>query len=504
MPPKRVTILGAGFAGLSAAATLAKEGYQVKVYDKNAKPGGRAQNFSAQGFTFDMGPTWYWMPDIFEDFFAYFGKKVSDYYELVRISPSYRMFFGKDDYIDLPTSMDEVYDLFEKLEPGSSIKLKKFLADAEYKYNLGIKEIVRKPAKRFSEFLEYRIVSGIFRLDFFKSITTYIKQNFKNHKLIKLLEFPVIFLGATPQNTPALYSLMNYADIKLGTWYPMGGMYSVVNGMVELGKSMGVEYHLGKPVDKINIHNRLAHSIQLNGSAVETDYVIGAADYNHIEANLLDPPYRNYSAKYWENRDMAPSALLFYLGINKKLKNLEHHNLFFDEDFEQHAAEIYNHPTWPTKPALYVSCSSKTDATVAPEGHENLIILIPVAPGLEDTNAIKEHYFEMSIERLEKITGQSIKGHIVYKRFYAQSDFIRDYNSFKGNAYGLANTLRQTAFLKPKIHNRKVRNIFYAGQLTTPGPGVPPTIISGQVAAKEIMKVSPFMNEKQQHHETSF
>ncbi len=489
MANQKIAIIGAGFSGISAASTLAKEGYEVHIYEKNSIPGGRARNFTAQGYTFDMGPTWYWMPDIFENYFSYFNRQVNDYYQLKRVSPSYRTFFGINDYVDLPSSLEEVYKLFESLEKGSSKKLKKFLKDSEYKYNIGINKLVHKPAKSFTEFLDFSVISGALRLDLLKSMSSYIRKNFKHPRLIRLLEFPVIFLGATPKKTPALYSLMNYADLSLGTWYPVGGMYSVVEGMVKLAEELGVHFHYNSPVSRINIKNRNVNYLEINEQKIKADYVIASADYNHIEGILLSEENRNYPDKYWEKRDMAPSALLFYVGVNKRLENLQHHNLFFDTDFDVHASEIYDNPKWPTDPALYVSCSTKTDKSVAPEDSENLIILIPVAPGLKDTDEIKENYYNLSINRLEQLTNQKIKENIVYKRSYAQSNFMEDYNSYKGNAYGLANTLRQTAFLKPKIYNKKVRNLFYSGQLTTPGPGVPPTIISGQVAAKEIVKI---------------
>lgn len=489
MPRKKISIIGAGFSGISAATTLAKEGLEIHVYEKNSKPGGRARNFEEKGFTFDMGPTWYWMPDIFENYFSYFGKNVSEYYQLERVSPSYRTFFGINDYVDLPSALEEVYKLFESLEKGSSDKLKKFLKDSEYKYDVGINKLVKKPAKSITEFFDFSIILSALKLDILKSMTSYIKKNFKHPRIIRLLEFPVIFLGATPKNTPALYSLMNYADISLGTWYPIGGMHSVVEGMVKLAEELGVQFHYNQPVEKIVVEKNLIDSVLINNYQEHTDYVIASADYNYVEKNLLPENLRNYTDDYWENRDMAPSALLYYIGVDKTLDNLQHHNLFFDTDFDVHASEIYDHPKWPSDPALYVSCATKTDKSVAPNNQENLIILIPVAPGLKDTEEIREKYYNLAMNRLEVLTNQKIKEHVIFKRSYAQSNFIEDYNSFKGNAYGLANTLRQTAFLKPKIFNKKIKNLFYAGQLTTPGPGVPPTIISGQVAAKEVIKL---------------
>ncbi len=485
MEKTKINIIGSGFSGISAAANLAFQGYDVDVYEKNSIPGGRARKFEAEGYRFDMGPTWYWMPEVFESFFERFGKKIEDYYELKRVDPGYRMYFGQDDYVDVPADMKELLDLFESMEAGAGKKLEKFLKRAEYKYDIGINKLVHLPGNSYLELVRWDLMKGIVKLDFFKSVSSYVRREFKNPKLRQILEFPVIFLGATPQKTPALYTLMNYADLSLGTWYPVGGMYSVIEGMRKVAEEMGVKFHFDAKVEQIMMDNGKAKGLKVNGEVKESDVIVAAADYHHVEQELLPEKYRRYSEKYWDSRVMAPSSLLFYLGLDKKLKKLEHHNLFFDEDFIAHAREIYDQPKWPTNPAIYVSNNTVTDHGVAPEGHDNLIILIPVAPDLEDTEEIRNRYLDLIIKRLEKNTGQEIGKHIKFKRSYAHRDFLKDYNSYKGNAYGLANTLWQTANLKPRMKS-KVPNLFYTGQLTVPGPGVPPTIISGQVVARQI------------------
>lgn len=486
---KKVIVIGSGFAGLAAATSLADRGYEVTVLEKNSVPGGRARQFEAEGFTFDMGPSWYWMPDVFEAYFGLFGKKPSDYYDLVRLDPSYSVFFGKDDVMEVPARMDELEAMFEHYEPGSSANLRKFLAEAQYKYEVGMNEFVHKPSHSIWEFADLRILLSLFRLQMFQSVSSHIRKLFKNEKLVQLLEFPVLFLGATPEKTPALYSMMNYADMALGTWYPMGGMHKIVEGMVALAEEKGVQLLLNQEVKQIYVPNGHASKVVTADAEYEADVVVGGADYNHVEQQLLDRKHRNYTEKYWSKRVMAPSSLLFYLGVNKRLKNLRHHNLFFDEDFTHHAVEIYEDPQWPTKPLFYVCAPSVTDPSVAPEGKENLFVLIPVAPGLEDNESLREKYYDMVMERLEKLTGQDVREHVIYKRSYAHRDFEKDYHAFKGNAYGLANTLLQTAFLKPKLRSKKVGNLFYTGQLTTPGPGVPPSLISGQVVASEVHKL---------------
>ena len=485
---KQVIVIGAGFAGLTAAALLGQAGYQVKVLEKNEQAGGRARKWSKDGFTFDMGPSWYWMPEVFEEFFQLFGKSVSDYYELKRLDPSYRVYFGKEDFMDIPADMEALETLFERYEAGSTANLREFLRQAAYKYQVGMTDYVFRPSHSFAEFMDLRLIRESFRIQMFSSMRKHVRKYFSNPKLIKVLEFPVLFLGATPANTPALYSMMNHADLTLGTWYPMGGMYKIVEGMVDIAQSQGVEIQLNTTVEKIEVDKGLAKKVITNQGIFEADMVVANSDYHHTEQVLLDQHCRRYSENYWQKRTMSPSSLLFYLGLNTKAENLQHHNLFFDEDFDLHAAEIYENPRWPDKPLFYVSCASVTDPVTAPEGHENMFILIPLAPGLEDSEAQREKYYHIVMDRLEQITGQNIRPHVILNRSYAMRDFEKDYNSFKGNAYGLANTLMQTAFLKPKLRSNKVKNLYYTGQLTVPGPGVPPSIISGRVVANEVVK----------------
>ncbi len=486
---KKVLVIGAGFAGLSAASVLANAGFKVTVIEKNSIPGGRARKFEENGFVYDMGPSWYWLPDVFERFFGLFGKQVSDYYKLLRLDPSYRIFYSKDEIVDVPAGRDNVIELFESIEPGSGIKLDRFLDEAEYKYRLGMTRLAYKPAKSIFEYVEWEVVKGVFKLDVLRSFHSYVRKNFRDPRLWPLLEFPVIFLGATPKKTPALYSLMNYADIGLGTWYPIGGMYEVVQGFEKLAGSLGVEFLYNKPVEKINVSGGRATGVEANGEFHSADYIVGAADYHHIERSLLPEGMANYSEKYWNSREMAPSSLLFYIGLDRKYENLIHHNLMFDEEFQVHSSEIFEQKKWPSRPLLYTSVTSKTDPSVAPEGKENLVVLIPVASGLPDNDETRQKYFNIVMDRLEHLTGEPLREHVIYMKSYAHKDFAADYNAYKGNAYGLGNTLMQTAVLKPSLLSRRVRNLVYAGQLTTPGPGVPPTIISGEVAAGEIIKM---------------
>jgi phytoene desaturase len=481
---KTISIIGSGFSALSAACYLAKAGHNVSVFEKNETVGGRARQLIKDGFTFDIGPSWYWMPDIFEKFFGDFGKSTSDYYQLDKLSPAYKIFFS-DDVITIGDHMDQICEEFERIETGSSKPLRKFIARAQENYDIAINKVVLKPGISPFELVTKETVTRVDR--FFRTISSEVRKNFKNPKLISTLEFPVLFLGAKPNHTPSFYSFMNFADFGLGTWHPKGGMYEIIKAMKSLAESLGVSIYTHSNVEKINVKNGKSIGITVNGKPVHSDVVLSGADYHHSET-LLDKNYRQYSEVYWSKRTFAPSSLLFYVGFDKKLKNAGHHNLFFDTDFEKHAEEIYDNPKWPENPLFYVNFPSVTDESMAPKGCETGFFLIPIAPNLEDTPALRQQYFDIIINRFEKRTNQSVKKHILFKESFCVNDFISEYNSYKGNAYGMANTLMQTAFLRPKLKSKKVDGLYFTGQLTVPGPGVPPSLISGKLVAELIEK----------------
>ncbi len=483
---KNIHIIGSGFSALSASCYLAKQGYNVTVLEKNDTLGGRARQFQKDGFTFDLGPSWYWMPDVFERFFADFGKKPSDYYTLDKLSPGYEVYFGENSSLKISDNLENIYKMFEEEEKGSAKHLKTFLDSAKSNYDTAIKDLVYKPGVSPLELVTTTTVARV--TQFFSTIRKQVRKNIKSSKLIKILEFPVLFLGAKPSNTPAFYNFMNYADFGLGTWHPRGGMYKVVEGMVSLAESLGVNFILNANVEKINTDDAdNVIGLQVNGENIETSLVLSGADYHHTET-LLAQNLRQYSENYWDKKTFAPSSLLFYVGFDKKIENVCHHTLFFDTDFDLHAKEIYDNPQWPTDPLFYANFTSITDKTSAPEGKEAGFFLIPLAPGIEDTEALREEYFHKIMDRFEKLTNQKVKEHVLFNRSFCVNDFKEEYNSYKGNAYGMANTLLQTAFLRPKIKSSKVKNLYFTGQLTVPGPGVPPALISGKIASELIIK----------------
>ncbi|MDM1550576.1 MULTISPECIES: phytoene desaturase family protein [Empedobacter] len=486
---KRIAIIGSGFSGLSAAAYTAKEGHEVHIFEKHNQPGGRARQLKTEeGYVFDMGPSWYWMPDVIQDFFEDFGYTTSSFFELISLNPQFEMIFS-DEKIDVPENFEALKATFEKIEKGAGFQLEKFMKSAKFKYEVGMKDFVHKPCANWSEFISLKIAKSALRLDLLSNFRAYVARYFKDKKLRALMEFPVIFLGASPEKIPALYSLMNYGGYVLGTYYPKGGFYQLVLAMKKVAEEQGANFHFNSNVEKINVKNQKVSSLLINGKIHEFDEVIASSDYHHTET-LLNEEYRNYTADYWRERTFAPSCLIFYLGFNETIPHLKHHTLFFEHNLDLHIDSIYEDKRWPEKPLFYACCSSKTDHSVAPNGKENLFLLMPIATGINDSEFVRQKYLTEMLLRLEKHTGtQDLQSKIDFKKSYCVRDFVSDYNAYGGNAYGLANTLNQTAVLKPKIRNKKLKNLFYTGQLTVPGPGVPPSIISGKIVANEINKI---------------
>lgn len=482
---KTIAIIGSGFSSLAASCYLAQQGNKVTIYEKNPSIGGRARQFKKDGFTFDMGPSWYWMPDVFDRFFSDFNKQTSDYYELIKLNPAYRVYFGINDFISIYDNLEEIKTTFESIEKGSGQKLENFINQAKSNYDIAIKELVYRPGVSPLELITKETALKLNQ--FLGNVSTDIRKKFKNERLIQILEFPVLFLGAKPTKTPSFYNFMNYADFGLGTWHPKTGMFDVIRGIEKLALELGVTIKTNSSIEKIIVENKTASGIVINGQIIKADIILSGADYEHTES-LLEKEHRAYSEKYWQSRIFAPSSLLFFIGFNKKVENISHHALFFDTDFNQHAIDIYDNPKWPEAPLFYANFPSKTDLTAAPDGMETGFFLIPLAPGIEDTKALREEYFEKIITRFEQLTQQEIRNSIIFKESFCKNDFVTDYNAYKGNAYGMANTLLQTAFLRPKLKSKKVRNLYFTGQLTVPGPGVPPALISGKLAAELIQK----------------
>ena len=488
MQNKKVIIVGTGFGGLSAAALIGKEGHDVTVIEKNDHPGGRASIWKKDGFTFDMGPSWYLMPDVFENFFAEFGKKPEDYMDLVRLDPSYRVFFSEDDFVDISKDLEKNLELFEKLEPGAKEKMKEYLEKSEYEYDIAMKDFIYKDYKHLTDFFKPKLIVEGTKLHMFEKLDSFARRYFESEKIRKILEYTIVFLGGSPYDSPALYSLMSHVDFNMGVWFPKGGMGKLAESMHKLAEEQGVKFVFNDPVEKINVENGIAKSVKTNKKTYEADIVVVNSDYAWSEMNLLDKKYQTYKEKYWDKKKIAPSAYLLYIGLDKTLKKFEHHNLYFHPKWVEHFDDIFKEPKWPENFSYYVSCITRTDPKTAPKGCENVFVLIPVAPGLKDTEEIREKYFDKTIDHMEKLAGENIRDHILVKRIFAHNDFSNRYNAYKGTALGLAHTLRQTAIFRPKQKSKKVSNLYYTGHYNHPGIGVPMVIICSQILADTLKK----------------
>jgi phytoene desaturase len=484
-----IAVVGAGFGGLAAAALLAKQGHQVTVLEKNSQAGGRARVYKEKDFSFDMGPSWYLMPDVFEAFFKEFDKIPEDYYDLIRIDPSYRIFFDGEGITDVSADFESNVDLFNSFEKGGGEKLREYLEQAERHYRLAMDEMIYKEYDRIWDLFNGKLALEGFKLPLFNNIDGYVSKWFKNEKSKKILEYSIGFIGGSPQNTPALYYIMNHVDFNLGVWYPAeGGISRVVQAMVDLGIEYGVRFRYDSEVTKLDIEDGKVNKIYFGDDTLEPDILVVNADYPHFEINLLGDKNQSYDVKYWDSRVIAPSALVLYIGLNKKLDKLEHHNLFLTKDWDQGFENVFDpkKARWPETPSYYINVTSKNDDTVAPEGGETIFVLVPLAPDLIDTPEIREKYYHKLVSHIETLAEEPIIGHEIVKKIYSVNDYRKDYNAYKGTALGLTHTLMQTALFRPSHKSRKVDNLYYTGHYTHPGIGMPMCIISSQVLAKTI------------------
>ena len=482
---KKIAVIGAGFGGLTSACLLAKKGYDVTLIEKNETLGGRARLLKKKGFKFDMGPSWYLMPDTINDIFKILGTTANKELKLKRLDPHYKMFF-EDENVCIYKDMEKNYQLFERLEPGITSKIKKYLQDAKYKYDVSLEYFIEKPYLKITDLINYQALKKSKKLDVFKSFQTYLDKEFKSDKIKKILGYTMVFLGGSPKNTPALYSLMSHGDFELGVYYPYGGMNALAKALEKQAKKLNVKIKKNTEIKKILVENKQATYIKTSNQKLKFDKVVVNADYAYAETNLLEKKHQTYTSKYWSKKTIAPSAFIIYLGVNKKLNNLEHHNLVIANDWMKHFNEIFEKPTWPKKPSYYVCCPSKTEKETAPKGCENLFILMPVAAGIKDDEKTRQKYAEILIADLENKIGQKFQENIIVKEIYSHKNFKEDYNAYKGTALGLAQTLFQTALFRPKHKSKKIKNLYYVGQYTNPGIGVPITMLSAKMLTKLI------------------
>ena len=484
-----VVIIGAGIGGIAAAAMLAKGGDDVTIVEKNDSVGGRARVFEKDGFVFDMGPSWYMMPEVFEHFFDLMGEKISDYYNLRKLSPSYRVFLKSDkSHYDFYGDIDKNKETFEKIEPGSGAVLVKFLAKLKLQYSIAYNEFMFKNYNSIFDFLTWSVAKVGWKLPLLKKQKQIIESRFKSEILQKVMQYQMILLGTAPGDCPGIYSMMNYVDFGLGVWYPDGGIWKLPEAMEKIAIKNGVKILKNAPVSQIITENNIAKGIKLeNGENIFADIVISNADITYTDQHLLKEEDRQYTDKYWDSKMLAPSAFILYLGIKDKIPTLEHHNLVFSKDWNKGFEQIFNKPAWPEDPSFYVCAPSKTDSTVAPKDCENLFVLVPIAPGLKYDDNFEKNYTEKILNELESyLNVENIHDRIMFQKTYSVKNFELDYNAYKGTALGLAHTIKQTALFRPNNIHKRIKNLFYVGAGTNPGIGMPICIISAELVYKRI------------------
>lgn len=483
---KEVVVVGAGFAGLSGAAYLARQGFRVTLVEKNEEIGGRARIWNAGDYTFDMGPSWYLMPEVFDRFFSDIGKDRSDYYQLTKLDPSYRVFFENHKPVDISPNLEKTKRAFADLETQGDQKLESYLKQAEYKYSVAIKEFLYKEYTSVFDFLNKRMLTEGLKLNVFQNLDKYVRKTFNSVEARQILEYAMVFLGTSPEDAPALYSLMSHVDMNLGVYFPTGGLGGVALGMLKAVQELGVEVLTNTEVTGYQMSGYGIVGVQTTNGTIPADAVLFTGDYHHGEVDLLQDNSRSISIKKWNSMVLAPSMFILYLGVKKPLTKLAHHNLYFRHDWDVHFNSIFKDPDWPQNPCFYLSCISKTETGFAPQGKENVFVLVPTAPGLYDSDEVREEYTDTLLKHIEVSTGEEISEHIELKRIFTQRDFSEDYNAWQGTALGIAHTLGQTAVFRPGIKSKKIRNLFYSGQFTHPGVGVPMVLIASKLGAARI------------------
>ncbi|MFC7073175.1 phytoene desaturase family protein [Halovenus rubra] len=482
-----VTVVGSGFGGLSTACYLADAGADVRVLEKNEGLGGRASVLKQDGFKFDMGPSWYMMPDVFERFFDHFDRNQADYYELEQLDPHYRVFFKDGDRVDARGDPEAMKEVFESYEPGAGEAFEEYLDTSKNHYETAMEKFVYEDRTRVRDWVDTDVMTEApIGLQLLGSMDSHVGKYVDHPKLQQLLQYTLVFLGGSPKNTPALYNIMSHVDFNLGVWYPDGGMSSVVDGLVELGEELGVEYVTDSEVNSLT-RGRDGFIVDSETGKYRPDRVVANADYAHVERELLPEHEQEYDDEYWDSRTYAPSAFLMYLGVEGDVEPLEHHTLVLPEDWDEHFEQIFELPSWPDNPAYYICVPSRTDDTVAPEGHSNLFVLVPLAPGLPDTDALRERYRETLLDDIAENTGVELRDRIVVEEHFCVRDFAERYNATRGTALGLAHTLRQTSLLRPSNRSSEVDGLYYTGSFTTPGIGVPMCLISGENTAEALI-----------------
>lgn len=486
----KVIIIGAGIGGLATANLLAQDGHEVHVFEKNDYLGGRAGRFEKDGFIFDTGPSWYLMPEVFDAYYKLLGTSAGQELDLIKLTPAYKVFSGTEAPITITGDLERDGLTFENIETGAGEQLKRYVAESKQTYRTSLDHFLYSNFENKAALLHKEILknAGQFTKLATTPINKYVEQYFSNPRLRQIMEYPMVFLGSSPFSAPALYSLMSALDFDEGVFYPKGTMYSIVESLVGIGERLGVTYETLAPTVEIITQGGRATGIRLENGSVETaDIVISNADLHFTETELLKPNDQSYPEKYWAKKEASPSALLMYLGIDGKVPEFEHHTLLFADDWKGNFDAIFNTKTVPKPASLYISKTSQSDAT-APEGKENIFVLVPLPAGIALSETETETLADSYLEQIRASTGVDLKARTITRTLFGPNDFSAKYNAWQSTMLGPSHKLAQSAFFRTPNKSKKVKNLYYVGASTVPGIGVPMCLISAQLVAERIEK----------------
>ena len=495
---KKAVIIGGGIAGLATAGLLAKAGMSVTVLEARERVGGRAYTWEKDGFKFDMGPSWYLMPDAFDQFFKLMGTTSNAELELKRLDPMYQTINeGEAEPLVVKADLASNKALFDSVEPGAGERLQAYVDSAEDAYKLSIEHFLYTNFQNTKSFTHPDVLkrAGRFIKHLLTPLDTFAGKHVQDARLRKILNFPAVFLGASPYKTPSMYHLMTHVDMNVGVFYPMGGFYSIIEAVERVAKRAGVVVHTNSRVTKIVTENGAVKGVNVGEIFFEADVVVGNADLHHLETQLLNPEEQTLPQKWWDKREPGPSAMLLFLGVKGEIPELDHHTLLYSDDWAKNFEEVFHKADGkrkiPNPASLYVCAPSKSDPTVAPKGYENLFVLVPIAadPSIGGSG---DEAFEKAADRIiDQIADwakiPNFRERIVVRGSMGPRDFVTELNAWQGTALGMAHTLKQSAFFRPANYSKKVKGLYYAGHHSVPGIGLPMCLIGAELVYKRLV-----------------
>lgn len=483
----RAVVIGAGVGGLTAAMKLAHRGWQVDVYEKQGEPGGRCGRVEAQGFRWDLGPTILLMPFVFEQAFASVGKRLADYLTLVRCDPNYRVTFRDDTTLTLSTELTSMREELERLEPGSFERYLRFLARGRERHDTSMERFVGRHFDSLGDFLTLENLPHLFRVGAHQTLFSHVSKVFDDERLRQAMSFQTMYLGVSPYEAPAVFSLLPYTELAHGIWYPLGGMGAIPRALEKVGAELGVSFHYQQSVKRVVLEGGVARGVELADGRVErADVVVCNADYPWAQKHLVDPTVSAHPEL--ERRRYTSSGYMLYLGLKRRYDELLHHNIFFGRDFAGSFTDIFERLEVPEDPSFYVNAPAHVDPSMAPPGKDALYVLVPVphqAPHLDwkvEGPKVRAKVFA----RLKERGLTHLEDDVEVERVVTPDDWARELNLERGSNFGLAQNVFQIGPFRPKVWDDRIGNLFYCGASVQPGTGVPTVMISAELCVAAV------------------